>query len=695
VGVSIRNTSGDPIGIFCVVSRQKMKIPYQTKEVMGIIAAKASAELERIQAESALKQSEEQFRTLFEHAGEALFLVEPKTGRFVDVNERACEALGYQKEDLLKLTVSDIDPNFSKEQFNEFVQSLTKDKAVTVDTRYKRKNQSDFPVEIRSGFIEVRGKTRLLSLVRDITLRKQAEEKFQWELNVNKALAELSNALISPTTHLDELVEIVLAYSQAITNSEHGYVSTIDPENGDNICHTLTKMMDACQLEGEEKRTVFPRGSDGKYQGLWGHALNTKRPFYTNSPQEHEASLGIPEGHIDLKNFLSVPAVIGGILVGQIALTNATDGFSDRKLEAIRQIAHLYALAIYRMRAEGQLRESEEKFRELAELLPETIFLANEEGMLTFVNQAGLHAFGYRKEDMVSGFNILEALSPEDRARGLENIGLLFSDNKAPGTEYMAQRKDGSTFPVVIYANPVIRGGRPAGLRGIVVDITHRKQAQEQIERALSEKKLLLSELKHRVNNNLQLLMSMVNMWVLEAESEEAKDALHEVEGLISAMALVHSEAQIDGTAKRIQLKKFLKELASGIIKIRSHRDLEVTHSVEGDEVWLELDQANPVSLIANELLLNALKHAFIGRDSGHIKVSLKDKDDKVNISIKDNGVGISKDVDLKKPDSLGLDLINNMVEQLNGKMDIIVKDGTLIEIEFPKGVGQYGTRGK
>jgi len=285
----------------------------------------------------------------------------------------------------------------------------------------------------------------------------------------------------------------------------------------------------------------------------------------------------------------------------------------------------------------------------------------------------------------------LDAFSPEERQRLLENIALLFTDSKDPGTEYLAQRKDGSIFPVVIYANPVIRDGKPSGLRGIVVDITQRKQAEEQIERALSEKKLLLSELKHRVNNNLQLLMSMVNMWVLESESEEAKDALHEVEGLISAMALVHSEAQIDGSAERIQLKKFLTELANGIIKIRSHRDLEVTHSVEGDEVWLDLDQANPVSLIANELLLNALKHAFIGRVSGHITISLKNKDDAVNLSIKDNGVGISKEVDLKKPDSLGLDLIKNMVEQLNGKMDIIIKDGTLIEIEFPKGVEQNG----
>jgi PAS domain S-box-containing protein len=383
--------------------------------------------------------------------------------------------------------------------------------------------------------------------------------------------------------------------------------------------------------------------------------------------------------------------VIGGELVGQISLTNSANGYTDRHLAAIKQIAHLYALSVFRLRAEIALRESEEKFRDLANLLPETIFLANEEGMLTFVNQAGLEAFGYNEKDVKNGFNMLWALVPEDRDRGFENISKLSQNGPTKGNEYMAQRKDGSTFPVVIYANIVQREGYTAGMRGIVVDITERKQAEEQIQMALSEKKLLLSELKHRVNNNLQLLMSMVNMWVMEAETDEAQDALHEVEGLISAMALVHTEAQLDGTAKKIQLKKFLIELANGIIKIRSHRNLEVTHTVNGDEVWLDIDQANPVSLIANELLLNALKHAFNGREKGHIDVLVKDKEDSVNLSIKDNGVGISKEVDLNKPGSLGLDLINNMVEQLNGKITINVENGTNIEIEFPKGGVQDG----
>jgi PAS domain S-box-containing protein len=691
VGVALRNTQGDPIGILCMISRKKMRLPTKTRDVMGIVAAKASAELERIQAESNLTESEERFRTLFDRAGEALFLIEIQEGRFIDVNERACDALGYSKDELLNLTVSDVNPIFPKEKFREFVDALKRDKPVTVEAVHKRKDGSNFPVEIRTGFIDIHKKPHMLSLARDITLRKQGEEKLQWELNVNKALADLSNALISPTAKIEEIGEIVLAYSQTLTNSEHGYVSFIDPETGDNVAHTLTRMMTSCLIEGENKRSSFPKGPDGMYSGLWGFALNSKKSFYTNSPRSHESSKGVPPGHIQLDNFLSVPAVIAGELVGQIALANSAHGFTDRHLAAIKQIAHLYSLVVYRLRSEVALRESEEKFRELAELLPETIFLSDENGMLTFVNQAGLKAFGYSQEDIDSGFNVLQALTPQDRERGLENIAKLFTNDKTPGTEYLAQRKDGNTFPVVIYANSVLRDGKPAGLRGIVLDITSRKQAEEQIQRALSEKKLLFSELKHRVNNNLQLLMSMVNMWTMESESEEAKDALHEVEGLISAMALVHSEAQLDGTAKKIQLKKFMTELANGIIKIRSHRNLEITHSVNGDEVWLDIDQANPVSLIANELLLNALKHAFNGREQGHIEVSILDKDNTVNLSVRDNGVGISKDVDLNKPDSLGLDLINNMVEQLNGKINIIVENGTNIEIEFPKGGAQNG----
>jgi signal transduction histidine kinase len=104
---------------------------------------------------------------------------------------------------------------------------------------------------------------------------------------------------------------------------------------------------------------VFPIGADGRYEALWGHCLNTKRGFYTNSPGAHERSIGLPEGHVPLRNFLSVPAIMGDRLVGQIALANCPAGYTERSLALVKRLAELLAVAIERTRGESALRDAE------------------------------------------------------------------------------------------------------------------------------------------------------------------------------------------------------------------------------------------------------------------------------------------------------------------------------------------------
>lgn len=180
----------------------------------------------------------------------------------------------------------------------------------------------------------------------DITKYKKSMEKLKWEFAVNKSLAELADALIDPNNSIETIANIVLSTSKELTGSEHGYVSSIDPENEDNVCHTLTGMMENCSINEKDKRISFPKESDGKYSRLIGHSLNTKKGFYTNSPALHSGSEGAPEGHISLKNFLSFPATVGNEIMGQISLANSKQGYSDRELEAIRKVAALYALAL-------------------------------------------------------------------------------------------------------------------------------------------------------------------------------------------------------------------------------------------------------------------------------------------------------------------------------------------------------------
>ena len=117
-------------------------------------------------------------------------------------------------------------------------------------------------------------------------------------------------------------------------------------------------------------------------------------------------------------------------------------------------------------------------------MLPQSVFEADESGTITFVNGEGYHIFGFSREDVASGINVLQIVTPEDRARAMENINLRRAGEELPPHEYMAMRKDGSTFPAVVYAHSIIEGGRYAGVRGILIDITERKQAEDALRQS-------------------------------------------------------------------------------------------------------------------------------------------------------------------------------------------------------------------
>ncbi|GAH44091.1 unnamed protein product, partial [marine sediment metagenome] len=131
-----------------------------------------------------------------------------------------------------------------------------------------------------------------------------------------------------------------------------------------------------------------------------------------------------------------------------------------------------------RKRAEEQLRESEERYRELADFLPQTVFEFDERGNFTFSNRHGFQTFGYTLEDFDKGLNVLQMLVPEDRDRAKKNIQKVLSGEELGGNEYAALRKDGSTFPAIIYSTPIIHDNKPVGLRGFVIDITERKRIE-------------------------------------------------------------------------------------------------------------------------------------------------------------------------------------------------------------------------
>ncbi len=186
------------------------------------------------------------------------------------------------------------------------------------------------------------------------TQLKKNIRDLSWESGVNSVIAELSRALIQPNS-LDDISFLVLEHAKRLTGSMYGFVAYIDPDTGYLIAPTLTRdIWDNCRIP--DKNIIFE-----KFMGLWGWVLKNRKPVMTNSPSSDPRSSGVPKGHVPIHRFLSVPALIGEILVGQIALANPECDFTARDMELAQRLALLYAMAVQHKHTDDELKKSHDE----------------------------------------------------------------------------------------------------------------------------------------------------------------------------------------------------------------------------------------------------------------------------------------------------------------------------------------------
>ncbi len=188
--------------------------------------------------------------------------------------------------------------------------------------------------------------------------------------------------------------------------------------------------------------------------------------------------------------------------------------------------------------------ESERRFHDLADLLPQVVFEMDATGRLTFVNRNAYTVFGYSEDDFARGVNAVQMLAPAERARGEENIKRVFSGELRKPDSYLAQRKDGETFPVMISSNPIERNGKIIGLRGIIVDLTEIKQIQDRLQRE-SERR---EKLEFIVVNSpaVAFLWRAAEGWPVEYVTENVRQFGYEpddfLSGRISYVDVIHPD---------------------------------------------------------------------------------------------------------------------------------------------------------
>ena len=289
-------------------------------------------------------------------------------------------------------------------------------KPVTVEHLHIDKDGNPIDVEVHAfPIFDQDGKvSHILEYVLDITRRKQAEEALQWELTVNTALSKLYAPLISPTASIQSIAHIVLEQAKILTGSEHGYVSSINPITGDNVAHTLSEMLKGqCRVSGDMRKTVFSHAEDGLSPKLKGHSLNSFKAFYNNSPQGHLSSTRIPEGHIPIYRFLSVPVILDENLVGQIAIANKSSDYTERELKAVKRLAKFYALAIQHQRSEEVIQNSEERFRQVAITADEWIWEFDAHGLYTYSSPVVEKILGWKPSEIIGKKYFYDFFAPD------------------------------------------------------------------------------------------------------------------------------------------------------------------------------------------------------------------------------------------------------------------------------------------
>jgi len=211
-----------------------------------------------------------------------------------------------------------------------------------------------------------------------------------------------------------------------------------------------------------------------------------------------------------------------------------------------------------------------------------------------------------------------------------------------------------------------------------------RVYAEEQIKAALKEKEVLLAEVHHRVKNNLQIISSLLDMSSMQTQNQETIDLFAESRNRVEAMSLIHSQLYESEQFDEIDMHRHIHELSENLLKIYS-KEKAVTFDIQSANVFLPVTLAVPCALVLNELISNSLKHAYTDGQQGIVSISMQQPSDGTTLAkVKDDGVGISEEIDIERSKSLGLKLVRNIVnKQLNGTMKVVRNKGTEVAIEF------------
>ena len=577
------------------------------------------------------------------------FFVANSEGKYEQVNDAACKLLGYSKEELLEMTTSDVvfeeDIPLVHKQFTSLKEM---GKSVTEFT-LKRKDGQPIYVILNATKLP---DGKLMAFCENITERKKAEQPV---LESEAKYRELVNLLPEMIFEINTNANVVFANARALELT--GY-SKEDFKKGFNANYL-----------------VAPEDRERSKE-------NMKQMFAGEMRQSNDYTFIRKDGTRFPISLSSAPIIRDGKVIGARGV--GVD-ITERK------------------KAEEALRLKEERYRSLADSLPEIVFETDINGKLVFANERSLEITGYTKEDLAKGLGVFSFIAPQDKEKATEHFMKTLNNQPSLDNEFTVVRKDGSTFPAIIVTSLIVENERPIGLRGVVIDITERKKLEKQLQdqERLAAIGATAGMVGHDIRNPLQAITGDVYLAKLELasmpESEEKKNALEcldEIENNVTYINKIVADLQdyarpLKPEARETNLQKLIADL---LTETFIPKNVKVDVNVQS-EMATVISDSNILRRVLVNLVTNSVQAMPKG---GNLGIHAYREDEDNVITVKDTGAGIPEEAKSKlftplfttksKGQGLGLAVVKRLTESLGGTVafESLEGKGTTFTIRLP-----------
>ncbi len=333
-----------------------------------------------------------------------------------------------------------------------------------------------------------------------------------------------------------------------------------------------------------------------------------------------------------------------------------------------------------RQQVEAALREGEERYRNLfANNHAAMLIIDPQDGRIIDANPAACRYYGWARGELLQkNIHEINTLPP---AQVQAEMALARSEQRRH-FNFQHRLADGSIRDVEVFSGPISLQSRSL-LYSIIHDVTERNRAQEQLKELVAQREWLVRDSYHRVKNNLMVIQALLDMQASEIQDDRLQEAFQASQSRIQAMLLIHEQLYQSPDLQQVNMASYLHRLIVDLFEVYRTHSISIELVIDVPETFLEADQALACGLLLNELICNALKHAFTGREQGRLSVSMSRENGRYALQVSDDGGGLSEGLEQPGNNSLGMSIVWSQVHKLRGRLELDRTAGTSWKIVF------------